>query len=492
MVAVSAFALTSGEGIMQDTVVSLPGEEPMPREGVEGFTLDECVRYAVYNSFEVKLAKLDFYIAETDKLYSEAIFDTILFGEATYSEDKRQQLSVFAPDDTQTNEYSLGMSKELLTGTEIKATWEDTRQWTNTIFVDKNPSHNAQLSLEFTQPVGENFFGYIDRTKLTVTELAIKNADLETKERIEKLIARVENDYWELVYARRAVDINEDLLEKANRLHDTNARNYDLGVIERGDFLASEANVLIREKDVLLAKNTYKRAEENLKLLMNMSEPYPLYALGSFNIEQEKFDLVECLKTAFENRRDYKVRKRDIKIKNLNLKMKANAQWPEIDLKGTLAMNGLEGDFKKAFGKTTVADNTYYYAGVEFSMPLENSEARSEYQKASFEKEKAVVDLKEVERTIITQVGNSFRNVSTLNITVVNMTEAARLQGEKLEEEAKRFKYGRSTTKTLIDYMNDLQNAEMSQVLELLAREKARITLEDDMDVILDKYGDII
>lgn len=483
MIVATGFA-TTPEGSIKAT--------SLERDEVEGFTLDECVRYAIYNSFDVKIAKLDLYIAETEKLYSEAIFDTIVFGNVSYAEDKRQQLSVFASDDTQTNVYSLGVSKELPTGTEIKATWGDTREWTNTIFVDKNPSHNAELSLEFTQPVGKNFFGYIDRNKVTLTELAIKNADLETKERIEKLIANVEKQYWELVYGRRSVEINTDLLEKANRLYDVNTKNYDMGIIERGDFLASEANVLIREKDLMIARNTYKTAEENLKLLMNMGDSYPMYPLGAFKVEAEKFNLVECLKTAFQNRRDYKARERDVKIKNLNLKMKANAQWPEIDLKGTLAMNGLEGDFEKAFGKTTVADNTYYYAGVEFNVPLENSEARSEYQKASFEKEKSIVDLKKLERTIITEVGNSFRDVNTLNTTVVNMTEAARLQGEKLEEEAKRFKYGRSNTKTLIDYMNDLQNAEMSQALELLVRERARVDLEDDMDAILEKYEDII
>ena len=288
-------------------------DEPIEkRDAIEGFTLDECVQYAIYNSFDVKLAKLDLYIAETDKLYSEAIFDTILFGEASYAEDKRQQLSVFAADDTQENVYSLGIKKELPTGTEIAAIWGDTREWTNTIFVDKNPSHNAQLSLEFTQPVGKNFFGYIDRNTVTLTELAIKNADLETKERIEKLIAAVEKQYWELIYGRRSVEINTDLLAKADRLYEVNTKNYDMGVIERGDFLASEANVLIREKNLMIAENTYKTAEENLKLLMNMGDSYPMYPLGVFSVEPEDFNLIVCLKTAFKNRRDYKAKKRDV------------------------------------------------------------------------------------------------------------------------------------------------------------------------------------
>ena len=155
-------------------------------------------------------------------------------------------------------------------------------------------------------------------------------------------------------------------------------------------------------------------------------------------------------------------------------------------------MNGLEDKFNDAAGKTTVADNTYYYTGLELTMPLENSLARSEFQKASYEKERAIVSLKEKERTIITSVSNSFRTLATLNATVINMSEAVRLQAAKLGEEEKRFRYGRSSTKSLIDYQNDLLRARMSEARELLAREKARVDLEKEMSVLLEKYKDVL
>lgn len=458
----------------------------------EGISLEECVTYAVRNSFEAKMAKLDLMIAETDKLFAEAVFDTFLFGEAGYIEDKRQPASVFAGNDSQTNIYSAGISKEFLTGTQVNATWSDQRDWVNSQFVTRNPSHDAQLMLEVTQPVGSNFFGYVDRTNLSVTNLAIKNAGIELQNRIEQLISDVEKDYWDLVYAKRSMEIHKNMLERARDLNETNKRNFDTGIIERVDLLASEANVLTREKDYLIARDTYRRTEENLKLIMNMNEEDRIFPEEGFSSEPEEFDLGECLKTAFENRRDYKIRKRDVKIKDLKLKMKWNEKWPEIDLKGSFGMNGLEGDFDKAAGKTTVRDNTYYYAGIEVTVPVENSQARGGYKKASYEKEKAIVALKETERTIITQVGNDLRLVLTMNASVSNMTEAVKLQREKLDEEGKRYKYGRSTTKRLIDYQTDLLNAERQEAIELLARERSRVELERDMSTLLGKYEELI
>ena len=85
---------------------------------------------------------------------------------------------------------------------------------------------------------------------VSVTSLAIQNADLDTKERIETMLANVETAYWEWAFSKKSMQIYRQILEKARNLQQTNAGNYDIGRIEKGDFLASQANVLIREKDV--------------------------------------------------------------------------------------------------------------------------------------------------------------------------------------------------------------------------------------------------
>ncbi|MBD3296930.1 MAG: hypothetical protein GF392_06130, partial [Candidatus Omnitrophica bacterium] len=152
-------------------------------------SLDECVEYSLANSFEVKLARLDLYIAETDLLYSQAVWDTYLYGSALYNEDKRQQLSVFAPDDNQTNVYMAGIRKKLPTGTTVSAEWSDTRTWNNSAFVTKRPAHNAELRMRVEQPLVKNAFGMVDRGEYTITGLAVKNADLQMRDRIEQRIA---------------------------------------------------------------------------------------------------------------------------------------------------------------------------------------------------------------------------------------------------------------------------------------------------------------
>jgi len=157
-----------------------------------------------------------------------------------------------------------------------------------------------------------------------------------------------------------------------------------------------------------------------------------------------------------------------------------------------MAMNGLDTKFDKAVGKSWIADNTYFYGGIEVSWPLENRQARSEYQKAQHGQEKAITIVKETERKIITEVVISYNDVLTYMDNVDNVKEAVKLEREKLEGEVQRFVQGRSTTKRLIDYQNDLLEAERRRDLNMLEMEKSKVNLERSMNTLLGKYEELI
>lgn len=462
-------------------------DESLP-SGEKSLSLEECIRFAIGNSFEVKLARLDFLIAETDQDSAEAIFDTFLSANIDYSKDKRQQLSIFAADNKQTNTYSASASKKLPSGTELTLSLSDTRTWDNSGFISQNPAHTAEAALEVRQPLGKNIFGFIDRRNISVTSLAIQNANLDTKERIESLLADVEKAYWKWAFSKRSLEIYRDILEKAKNLHKANTKNYDIGLIEKGDFLASQANILIREKDVLIADNLYRRAEEKIKLLMSMDAAYRLHPLETLQYREIEVNLVDCLGTAFQKRRDYQSSKRELEMQKIVLQTKANERWPEIDLVASMAANAVNSKFSKATSKITNEDNTEYFAGVEISIPVENKQAKSEFKKATHDKEKAIITLKNIERTIITEIGDTFRDYVTYEVNLTKIIEAAKLQQEKLKEEEKRFNYGRSNTKRLIDYQQDYLNAELEVSSGLLDLEVARTNLEKALNTILEKY----
>jgi len=423
---------------------------------------------------------------------AESIFDTTLSGTWGYEEDRREQLSVFAPDKSQTNTYSASVSKTLPIGTEIDISFNEQRIWNNSPYSSFSPAHTPEFSVDMKQPLAKNVLGYVDRRTITVTGLAIKNSDLSTKDMIEELIAKVERRYWILVFQRYNLEIYQNMLKMARELNEINKKNYDLGRIEKGDLYASEANVVIRGKDLELARNRVQRAGENIKLLMNIDDAYDIEPTDELEYKKVDFSIDDCLMAAFEHRRDYKIAKRDIEIHNLTLQMRNNEIWPEVDLVSTIAANGIDSKLKKAFNNISSNNNMDYYIGVDISMPIENNKARSEYRKAKYRKEKAIVTLKNTERAIVTEVTNAFRDYVTYETTLFSLMEASKLQGEKLKEEQKNFNYGRSNTKRLIDYQNDYLLAQLEVSLGILELNTARVDLKRAINVLLSQYEDLL
>ncbi len=461
-------------------------------ESLDTVSLDECVIFAVANSFEVKLAKLDLYIAETGLMYSESVFDTFLSGGYRYSEDRRKKVSTALSAYDYENFYYAGIEKTLPSGTDVSINFEDKRSRLQTDYAGIGFYHVPELSINVEQPVGKNMFGFVDRSEITLTSLAIKNSGLDTQDRIEELIAKVERAYWTAVFRKRSMEIYEGILKKAKKLHEVNRRNFDIGMIEKVDFVASEANVAKREAEVIIARNSYRRARENLKLLMNLEEEQSIVPYGTLELNKIREDLADCLEASFKRRRDYEIAKRNAEIKGLSLKVKSNLRWPEIDFVASAALNGIDANFGDGMETITRGSNPYYYVGIEFEVPIENRAAKSEYLATKLEKEKSLVEIKNVERNIITEVGNAFRDVTSFEASLVYIMKAVVYQSEKLAEEEKRFNYGRSTTKNIIDYQQDLLHTELEEAKYLFDHSVSKVNLERDMNVILAKYEEKI
>ncbi|MFH1996164.1 MAG: TolC family protein [Candidatus Omnitrophota bacterium] len=468
-----------------DVVTTAPLKEPGLIVSLT-VSLEDCIKLAAYNSFEVKLAKLDMKIAEQDKGIKEAVFDTALFSNLNYADEQRRQLSVFGGNFLR-NVYEGGVMKTLPTGTEVTAAVNDTRSWTNSGFNVDNPAHEIELALDLKQPVAKNIFGVNDRWTITATKLAIVNADLDMKERIEILFADVEKAYWQFVFTKENLRIFREIRQRAKNLHETNIKSFDVGRIERADFLASEANVLTREKDVRIAENSYRRSEEMLKLLLNVDGSGRIYPAEDLKLKEFKCSVEDSLTTAFEKRRDYYKAKREIKIKDITLKVRSNERWPEVDLVGTYAINGIRRKVQKAAASVS-GNDAYFFGGIEITLPVENNAARSEFKKADFDKEKAIIELKNVERKIVTDVGNAVRDYKTYETNVETLLEVVTLQREKLAEEDKRFGFGRSTTKTLIDYQSDYLKSQLEASMGLRDLEQSKVDLNRATNALLGDY----
>lgn len=472
-------------------VLSQPAHQPVgePVGSSSPLSLEETTRLALQNNFDIQLAKYDTWISRTREGLSESVYDTIIDAQVSYQDDQQERSSSLLGTKSLENDYRLGFSKKLPTGTTLSTGLENIRNWSDSQFVTVNPSHESLAWVSITQELGRNFFGIADRGNVKITRLEIENTGFSSLDKIESYIADVQKAYWELVLQTERVRIAQEAVELARQLFDLHQEKISHGLVEKPDALASEANYQKRVNELLLANNQLQTKENILRLLLNIADDQaPLIPTENLDRSTVPQPLEQSLKAAFENRRDYQKARNTIDLKDIQLEVKRNQLWPEINLTASFQRNGIADDFKKSFSDISAQDNPEVFTGLTLHMPLENHAAESAWKAASLEKAREIVTLKKLERQIVVGVADQVRHCNVLKEIAVNAANVAELTERKFREEEKRFNTGRSSTDTLIRFQEDLLLARWEAAAALYGYQAALIDLKVQEGTLLNAY----
>lgn len=224
-------------------------------------------------------------------------------------------------------------------------------------------------------------------------------------------------------------------------------------------------------------------------MINHQNDDEEILPLEMLAVPESEPSFLECLKRAFENRRDYGRARDEIKAKNINFNMKKNQRWPQLDLEGSLKLNGVDAVYKDAAARAFTHENPEYYAKATFSFPFEDRSSRSAYNKAKYEKAKALLELKKAEKTIVTEVDDLVRRARVYKARAEKAMRIEELQRKKLEEEKRQFGYGRSDSDRIIRFQEDYLNSKMSALSALNECRYSTIDLYLTEDTFLKRRG---
>ncbi|MBL7132167.1 MAG: TolC family protein [Candidatus Omnitrophica bacterium] len=468
-------------------------------------TLEEVSWLAISNNFDIQLAQFDAQFKETDIDKVSSIYDTLIEAEAKFRDNQSKSSSSFAGTRSETRDYNLGASQKFPTGTTLGLDFDNQRSWSNSGFVTVNPAYNSSAKLTIKQELGKNFFGIKDRSNIKITKIDIQNAQYTSLDKIEQMLSTTQKTYWKIALCLNVVKIRDNMLIKANELFQINKEKILKGIIEKPQLVASEANLRQKEIDLILAQNELEFHINELKLLLNLEDedkailPKENFDRSSFLVvnpeHRQEIDLVaqpielsQALKIAFQRRRDYLRAKNEIDAKKIKLVMQENNLWPEINLEASISRNGLARHFSQAIEDISSEDNPEYFLSLKITFPLQNREARSEFNKAKLEKAKALLNFKKIERKILVEIKDNVRNCNILGQRAKKQKHVVKLQEEKLAAELKAYQYGRSDTDTVIRYQDDLLFSKLLYTQALLDYKEALIELAVKKNILLDRF----
>ena len=335
---------------------------PMPnltRLGVTGemltLSLNDAVKRALENNNDIEMARDDVRIAETQLRSLEGIYQPIF--SITPQIDKRitpQQSSLGGSGrsgTTTSTTFSLSPSLNksfALGGGNYTLNFANSHTNTSSTFSLINPYYSSNLSLTFTQPLLRNRSIDNNRRQIRIQKKRLEQSDADFRLRTIEVISRVQQAYWELVFALR---------DQQNQLANLNLSRENLRRVEAQIAVGTQAplaraevqtELANRESSLLVSVQNVSIAENNLKHLIAKDATAPEWSAQITPTDTPKFDatpvnLNDALKEARENRPELRRLRLQNDINKIDLQFFKNQTRPQIDLQSTLATTGLAG-----------------------------------------------------------------------------------------------------------------------------------------------------
>jgi outer membrane protein TolC len=492
-------------------------------------SLADCLRRALENNLDLVIARKDPLIAEQGVAAQRAPFDPTFKASGSYQESSTDQ-TITNTDLTQapptTTEFSLPTSSN--TQESVDATWAQKlrfgAQYSAQFAYNGSPeskggrvfgagflslydqsSRNPSLTLTFNMPLLQGFGKEVNTVGLVLAKSNVNITRQALSLQSQLTMQQVENAYWDLVAAREAARVARESLKLAQDLYDLNKKKVEVGTLAPIEITQAEAGVASREEAVIIADTAVMNAEDSLLRLMAVPKDDSAWNERVLPTDRPEYqartvDVNAALAKALDLRSEMATAREQLKNSELSERVARHETKHSLSLNAALAPSysassdtgsqittGGAATPQSSTGQT--ADSRAWSVGLLYGYPIGNRAAKSNYEIATLNREKAEVGLKNTEQSVRVDVRTAARNVES----GVKRVEAARasavLQRKTLEAEQKKFENGMSTSFEVLRIQNDLFSAQLAEIQAILSYTKSLADIERAQGTLLEARG---
>jgi outer membrane protein len=420
--------------------------------------------------------------------------------------------------------YNTSYSQYFVTGSNLTVAWDNTRA-SSTAANFFNPYVQSSLSISFQQQLLNGAGRYVNRRNILITENNRKIADLQFAQQAITTITNTVTAYWELVYARENVKVQEQAVKVSEKLYSDNKKQLEIGTMAPLDVTRAESELASDRQNLIIAQTTELQDQLSLK---NYISKDPM-ASNLLNVEIVPTDKPETpatietssfedsVKEAFQKRPDLQEQYFNLKSAQVDVKATKNALLPTATLGLQYSANGLAGNSPIEGASSTVAgvpvvdangvpipglflpetvtpttgtyhagfgtaqsevfhnDFPVYSGSLTFSLPLRNRANQADSIHAQLVERQFEAEVQQTKNTAVLDVRNTIIAVEQGRAAVEAATKARELQQQTFDAEQKKYQLGASTVYNVILTQRDLIAAQGTELRDLanLAEAKA-------------------
>jgi len=401
------------------------------------------------------------------------------------------------------------------TGTQFQAGMTNNRTSTNFGFFNLyNPYLQSALTLTVTQPLLRGF-GTLPNTRLIIeAKRTIKVGLSQLEQQVMATTTQVSNDYWELVYARENVKVQEAAVGVSQRLYEENSRRLQIGTLSSLDVLtaqsqaASDRQALVQAQSVQLQDETTLLNDITKNPLdgpLLGAEIIPTTAISTPGTGQNA-RIEDAVREAWQKRPELKQAALNLENAGTDVKATKNELRPSVNIFGQYVATGLGGvqtsttttptgaflaglpvvdsagvpvvDEFQATAVTTASRVVFpggagqdlgrlfrgnyssFEGGINFTLPIRNRAAQADNAQALLNERQQKVQYRQEQNAIFVSVRNALIAMQEDRASLAAAEEARKLAAQTLEDEQEKYRLGASTSYNVVLRSRDVTAAE--------------------------------
>jgi outer membrane protein len=518
-----------------------PRIDQLIQAGKLNLSLEDALSLALENNMDIAVQRFTPWLDEAALLRSRSgvngrlAFDPVVTGQMYYSQSSTPinnpflvgvgfgaTTSTFAPNLVSHNvvanfNYTQGFS----TGTQFQTTFDNTRSSINFPGNLFNPYVESSLTVQLTQPL-LNGFGKLPNTRYILeAKNTVKVGESQFALQVINTITQVSNDYWELVYARENVKVEQATVAVDQQLYGNNQKQLAIGTMAPLDVITAQSQLASDQQALVQAQTTQLQDETTLlvaitkdPLAMSLSgvEIVPTTPLPTPEVI-ENIALQTAVQEAWQKRPELQQSALNLQNAGIEVKATKNALLPSVNIFGLYEQVGIAGVASTSTSTATgfspvltepvlfangtqatlgtpaqpvyvgaqtvntvttthsagLADdwnsmihNNYptYEAGINLTLPVRNRAAQADNAQATLAQRQQETQYRQTQNTIVLNVRQALIALVQGRAAVAAAQQAETLAQQTLDDEQKKFDLGSSTAYNVVLRTRDLTAAQ--------------------------------
>jgi len=446
---------------------------------------------------------------------------------------------------THSTQFNTQFARGFETGTNLSVSWNNTRSSSTSTANFFNPAVQSSLTIGFSQALLNGFGIAVNTRNIRIAKNNRKIADWAFAELAITTITNTVTAYWELVYARANVKVNEQAVAVAQKLYEDNKKQLGVGTMAPLDVTRAQSELATDTQNLIVARTIQLQDEQILKNaitkdplapnvvnveIITSDQPTPPAA-----IENPSFE--ESIKEAFAKRPELQEQLLNLKNADIDMLATRNALRPSLTLSGQYSSVGLAGNSpikgaavvvssgvpivdtngnpitvdgggvatplfepvtitpvsgtnQKGFGtaQNQISHSRFpdLSAQLTLSLPLRNRSAQADNVRSILTKRQQESALQQLKNVALLDVRNTYIALTQDRAQVEAASKARELQQETFNAEQKKYRLGASTVYNVILTQRDLIAAQGTELRALANLEEAKANYERALGRTLD------